>query len=74
MGIDVSRFKVVHSDKVYNALAIMEVHMPDMDYEKRETFTKAKFLNVLIINEDGNVVSIHDEAWTFQFIPITAGR
>lgn len=31
-------------------------------------------LDVLVINEDGNVVSIHDEAWTFQFIPIMAGR
>ena len=49
MGIDLSRFKVVHGDKVFNAIALMDV---------------------LAINEDGNIISIYDEAWTFQFIPI----
>lgn len=29
-----------------------------------------KWIDVLAINEDGNLVSIADEAWTFQFIPI----
>lgn len=29
MGIDLSRFKVVHGDKVFNAIALMEVHMSE---------------------------------------------
>lgn len=29
MGIDLSRFKVVHGDKVFNAIALMDVHMPE---------------------------------------------
>lgn len=29
-----------------------------------------EWIDVLAINEDGNIVSIADEAWTFQFIPI----
>lgn len=71
MGIDLSRFKVVHGDKVLNAVALMEVHMPEnMDWNNRETIVKPKFIDVLAINEDGNIISILDEAWTFQFIPI----
>lgn len=29
IGIDLSRFKVVHGDKVLNAIALMEVHMSE---------------------------------------------
>lgn len=71
MGIDLSRFKVVHGDKVLNAIALIGVHMPEnMDFDNRETVAKPKFIEILAINEDGNIVSIHDEAWTFQFLPI----
>lgn len=74
MGIDLSRFKVIHGNKVLNAIALMEVHMPDdMQWDKREIVEKPKFIDVLAINEDGNIVSIRDEAWTFQFIPIVSG-
>ena len=74
MGIDLSRFKVIHGNKVLNAVALMEVHMPDdMQWDKREIVEKPKFIDVLAINEDGNIVSIRDEAWTFQFIPIVSG-
>lgn len=71
MGIDLSRFKVVYGDKVLNAIALMEVYMPDsMDKDKRDIIIKPKFIDILAINEDGNIVSIRDEAWMFQFIPI----
>lgn len=71
MGIDLSRFKVIHGDKVLNAIALMEVHMPEnMNFNNREIVAKPKFIDVLAINEDGNIVSIYDEAWTFQFLPI----
>lgn len=72
MGIDISRFKVVYGEKVLRAIAIMEITMPEnMDYEKRAIIEKPKFLDILAINEDGNVVSIRDEAWMFQFLPNT---
>lgn len=71
MAIDLSRFKVIHNGKVLNAVALMEVRMPEgMHWENRETAVKPKALDVLVINEDGNIVSIMDEAWTFQFLPI----
>ncbi len=72
--IDLSRFKVIHGEKVLNAVALMRVWMQDdMDYKDRETVVKPKFIEVLAINLDGNIVSIMDEAWKFQFIPIIAG-
>lgn len=73
MGIDLSRFKVIHDGKVLNAVALMEARMPDgTDWENRDTIVKPKILDVLAINEDGNIISIMDEAWTFQFLPIVS--
>lgn len=73
--IDVSRFKVIHKNTILNAIAIVDVAMPKLSDTERDkkTITKPKFIEVLAINEDGNLVSIHDEAWTFQFIPIVTG-
>lgn len=73
MAIDLSRFKVIHGERVLNAVALIDVIMKEdvpHDYENRETVMKPKWIDVLAINEDGNLVSIADEAWTFQFIPI----
>lgn len=72
MGIDLSRFKVVHGEKVLNAVALMEIQFGDRSYDEREIIEKPKFIDILAINEDGNIILIHDEAWTFQFIPIIA--
>ena len=44
-----------------------------MDYKDRATVVKPKFIEVLAINEDGNIVSIMDETWRFQFIPVIMG-
>ena len=71
MGIDISRFKVVHGDKVLNAVALMDVRMPDdINWEERDTVINPNMIDVFAINEDGNIVSIMDETWTFQFLPI----
>lgn len=73
MAIDLSRFKVIHGERVLNAVALIDARMKEdvpHDYAHRETVMKPKWIDVLAINEDGNLVSIADEAWTFQFIPI----
>ncbi|MEE0200807.1 MAG: hypothetical protein U0I51_09700 [Muricomes sp.] len=73
MLADLSRFKVIHGGKVLNAVALVEIRMPEgMGWEDRETIVKPKKIDVLVINEDGNLVSIMDEAWTFQFLPIVS--
>lgn len=72
VDIDLGRFKVVYSDKVYHALALREVNFRDLDIKELEKnqINKPVFLGILAINEDGNVIDIYDEAWMFQFVPI----
>ena len=73
MLADLSRFKVIHGGKVLNAVALVEIRMPEgMSWEDRDTIIKPKTIDVLAINEDGNLVSIMDEAWMFQFLPIVS--
>ena len=70
-GISLNGFKVIHGGIVLNALALKAIKMRDgMDASNREIVEKPIWLEVLAINEDGNIVSIRDEAWTFQFIPV----
>lgn len=68
MSIDLSRFKVIHGDRVIKALALMEVIYSDsVDWD--DTCKKPRLIEILVINEDGNIEAIRDEAWRFQFIP-----
>ena len=70
--IDLSRFKVVHGERVLNALALEHVMYKEGCYPSpdEKIIAKPRFLTVLAINEDGNIVAICDEAWMFQFLPI----
>lgn len=71
MGIDLSRFKVIHGDRVLNAVALMEIEFDHkLNKQEQKMIEKPKFIDILAINGDGNIILIHDEAWTFQFIPI----
>lgn len=74
MKVDLSRFKVVHGDKVLNAVAIVDIGVTEgFDFSNRSTIVKPARIEILAINEDGNLVSIMDEAWKFQFLPIVHG-
>lgn len=73
MNIDLSRYKVIYADKVMNAIALQDVIYYDKCYPNpaaEHIIFKPEFLCVLVINEDGNVITICDETWRFQFIPI----
>ena len=73
MNIDLSRFKVVYRETVLNAVSLQDVFFDNGHYpnpENVECYFKPKFLSVMVINEDGNIVVICDEAWMFQFLPI----
>ena len=73
--IGLSNYKVIHGDKVLNAVALEGVDYGEdlcLCREDRVTI-KPKYLGVLAINADGNIVLIHDEAWRFQFIPALKG-
>ena len=72
MNIDLSRFKVIYRDKVLYALSLDGVFF-DKDVNFDDIRKKPKFIEILVINEDGNVEALRDEAWMFQFIPILNG-
>ena len=71
MNIDLSRFKVIYKDKVLNALSLMEIFYDNVNFD--DIRKKPKFIEVVVINEDGNIEVLRDEAWMFQFIPILNG-
>ena len=71
---DVSRFKVVYNQRVLNALDVDCIDMNmngifDSNNDPKQCVIKPNFIGVYVINEDGNIEFIHDEAWRFQFIP-----
>ena len=70
-NISLVGFKVIHNGIVLNALALRNIKMRAKEERTtRETIEKPIFLEVIAINQDGNIISIYDEAWTFQFMPI----
>ena len=69
MGIDLSKFKVVYGEKVLKALSLQEIFYPE-NVEWDAIHKKPKFIEILVINEDGNIEALRDEAWMFQFVPI----
>lgn len=71
MGIDLSRFKVVYNERVFKALTLVDVVFPE-NADMGATHKKPKFIEILVINEDGNIEALRDEAWMFQFIPIVS--
>lgn len=69
MNIDLSRFKVVYGDKVLNALSLQNLEYSDA-VKWDAIRNKPKFIEIIVINEDGNIEMLRDETWMFQFIPI----
>ena len=69
MNIDLSRFRVVYNEKVLKALSLNDIFF-DVNEDWDALRKKPKRIEILVINEDGNIELIKDEAWMFQFIPI----
>ncbi len=69
MNIDLSRYKVIYGERVVRALALMGIEFPE-DTDFNAATKKPKFIEILVINSDGNIEALHDEAWMFQFVPI----
>ena len=69
MEFDVSRFRFIYKERVFNGLAARMV-FEDGEYPRLGEALKPKMLEVVAVNEDGNIVLLVDEAWMFQFVPI----
>lgn len=69
MNIDLSRFKVIYQDKVLKALSLQDIIFPD-SANWNDIHKKPKIIEILVINEDGNIEVLRDESWMFQFVPV----
>lgn len=70
MGVDLKGFKVIYSETVLNAIALVEHEYAEDVYPDSTGYRKFKFITVLVIDTNGNLKTIRDEAWMFQFVPI----
>ena len=70
MWTNLAGFKVVYKERVYRTLALTSIDFKNNIMPKVGEINVPKAIEVIVINEDGNVMSIYDEAWMFQFIPI----
>lgn len=65
MPVDMKGFKMIYNDRVYNVLHIM------IDFEtckEGDESPQPKFIEAIYLNEDGEVKTVRDEAWCFQFV------
>lgn len=69
MGISLKGYKVIYAEQVLNAVAVLEWEYAEDVYPDTTGYRKLKFLTILVIDTNGNLKTIHDEAWMFQFIP-----
>ena len=69
MGIDISRFKVVYNNRVLRALALMQVVIDNMDEDLNDfAWHSPTMLEIIVIDEDGYIKVVRDEAKKFQFL------
>ena len=65
MGIDMSNYKMIYKDQVFNVLHIM----PTVDFSNENNQpNKVKFINATVINENGELAIVDDEACMFKFV------
>lgn len=62
--VDLSRYKVVYKERVIKALALMDMNF-DENVNPDDIIHKPKFIEIMVINEEGNIEMIKDEAWMF---------
>lgn len=67
--IDLKGMRVVYGDEMYRALAIV-AWKPEQPKDEEEKKCKVKINNiaVMVLNENGQVMILDDEAWMFQFL------
>jgi hypothetical protein len=65
MGIDMSNYKMIYKDQVFNVVGIIPMLY---DGTVKDGIKKVQFIEASAINEDGNLIIINDEAWMFKFV------
>ena len=63
MPINMTDYKMIYHDRVYNVLQIC------IDFFVKEgAAPKPRLIDAVYIDEDGMIKVINDEAWCFQFV------
>lgn len=70
MLTDLSNFNVVYKARVLRAVCLDSIDFAEDWPSEIGKVEVPKFISILAINEDGNIVVLRDEAWMFQFIPV----
>ena len=63
MPIDMSGYKMIYQDLVFNVVTII----PDFD-SREANQKKPKFISAIYLDECGEIAMIKDEAWMFKFV------
>lgn len=67
--IDLKGMRVVYGERVYRTLAVRDLcEERPKDETVIEHKIKIKYITVIVLNEDGQVMILEDEAWMFQFL------
>lgn len=64
MPINMTDFKMIYKDRVYNVLQMVL----EFGNSQEGEFPCPKFIEAVYIDENGTVALVHDEAWCFQFV------
>lgn len=64
MGIDMSNYKMIYKDEVFNVVSIL----PTIDAVGKDGIKKVRLIEAAFINECGELRIIEDEAWMFKFV------
>ncbi len=67
MPINMTDYKMIIHERVYNVIQIMIDFAPYAENEEGKP-PKPKFIDAVYIDEDGTIKVLRDEAWCFQFI------
>lgn len=75
--MDMSRYKVLYQNAIYRCVALIRIPMQKVPELKSNEecatgiFPAKGMIELLALNEDGELIFLHDEAWCFQFFKLT---
>lgn len=67
MPINMTDYKMIVHERVYNVLQIEMIFHIDKD-ESRKNLKQPSSIYAVYIDEDGEIKIMEDEAWCFQFV------
>jgi hypothetical protein len=63
--IDMSNYKMIYKDQVFNVVSIMPEFTSDF---ADNGISKPTFIGATYIDENGEIRIVRDEAWCFKFV------